>query len=474
MIFNSYTFLVFLAIVLAVNRFLPGWTARKFFLLLVSYLFYAAWNPPFVLLLVFSTVLDWFLARWLYRVQADGPRRVLVVLSLAANLGLLGFFKYGNFLLDNLQFISTWLGRPMAGQHLNIILPVGISFYTFQTLSYTLDVYRRQMPPARSFLDYCLYVTFFPQLVAGPIVRASDFIPQCEAPRRATTRQLGWGMVLLVVGLFNKVVVADTLMAPVVDLAYRSTGSLGFGDAWLGTFAFATQIFCDFAGYSTCAIGVALCLGFELPDNFRFPYAAIGFSDFWARWHMSLSTWLRDYLYIPMGGNRRGEVRTYVNLMLTMLIGGLWHGASWLFVIWGGLHGMYLVVERLIRGWGQSRGWRLNLPGQVGAVLLTFLLTNLAWVFFRAGTMEAAGHVLSAMFTARTFLACLTPLQAVMTAGLTLAMLGVHFTLRNTHLEHAFARCPRPLSVVLVAGLAALTLFCLGKDGSNAFIYFQF
>ena len=242
------------------------------------------------------------------------------------------------------SFGITWVAPEW-----DIVLPVGISFYTFVTLSYTLDVYLGRLKPIDSFLNYALFVTYFPHLVAGPIVRPTQLVPQFETPKQATRDQMLWGLGLMVLGLFEKVVVADAGLANVADRVFSAEGPIGFADAWLGTLAFSGQIFCDFAGYSTIAVGVSLCLGFALPDNFRMPYAAIGFSDFWRRWHISLSTWLRDYLYIPLGGNRGSEVRTYVNLMLTMLLGGLWHGANWTFVVWGGLHGLYLAAERWIR-----------------------------------------------------------------------------------------------------------------------------
>ena len=245
---------------------------------------------------------------------------------------MLGFFKYGGFLLANFRRGLALLGVDYVPPEMDIFLPIGISFYTFQTLSYTIDVYRGHTRPWPSFLDFAMFVTFFPQLVAGPIVRAAEFLPQCVTPKRANAHQLGWGASLLVLGIFEKVVLADGVMAPVVDTVYGSVREAGFFSAWVGTLAFGSQIFFDFAGYSTCAIGAGLSLGFVLPDNFRFPYAAVGISDFWTRWHISLSSWLRDYLYIPLGGNRQGLVRTQANLMVTMLLGGLWHGAAWRFV----------------------------------------------------------------------------------------------------------------------------------------------
>ncbi|HNT89962.1 MAG TPA: MBOAT family O-acyltransferase, partial [Candidatus Hydrogenedentes bacterium] len=370
---------------------------KKFNLLIASYVFYAAWNPPFVILLWISTVVDWFAAKGIARRQSATAKRLWVLVSLLCNLGLLGFFKYGGFLLDNFVLLTNAVGVDFHPARPSIVLPVGISFYTFQTLSYTLDVYRGATKPSRSFLDYALYVTFFPQLVAGPIVRSVDFLPQCATERRVAAGQLGWGLSLLTIGLFEKTVIADGLFAPICDKVYAQAGAAGPLDAWIGTLAFSGQIFCDFAGYSTCAIGAAMCLGFAIPDNFRFPYAAVGFADFWRRWHISLSSWLRDYLYISLGGNRTGAARTYVNLAVTMLLGGLWHGANWTFVVWGGLHGIYLVIERWARAlfppwplWGA-------LPMRMTLALTTYLAVLFAWVFFRAQDFTTAWQVTTSM-----------------------------------------------------------------------------
>lgn len=476
MLFNSYSFLIFFAIVLVACRLLKNWTLNKGFLLFASYIFYAAWNPPFVVLLWISTVADWFFARAIHR--AASPRRRLAWLwaSLVLNFGMLGYFKYGLFFLDNFVALVQALGWDFQPARPSIILPVGISFYTFQTLSYTFDVYRRRMAPWHSFLDYALYVTFFPQLVAGPIVRAADFLPQCVEPKRATGRQFLWGIYLLIIGLFNKVVVADSIMAKVAELVFDGGGSPGFLQAWAGTLAFSVQIFCDFAGYSSCAIGAAMCLGFWLPDNFHFPYGAIGFSDFWRRWHISLSTWLRDYLYVTLGGNRRGPVRTYVNLMATMLIGGLWHGASWLFVIWGGLHGLYLVAERLLAGLALAR-WRLwdTWPGKALLLLLTHLLVCVAWVFFRARTMGRALEILRAMAGGAGFSAAsdLVPMQYKLVFALAALAIALHTYLRNSTMEEWLGRLPWWVRSAAMAALVFLIVLAFnGED--RAFIYFQF
>lgn len=513
MLFNSLTFLVFFAVVMFAHSLPLPWRWRKFNLLIFSYLFYMAWNPPFVILLWISTVVDWFLGKWMAKTEQKNKRVLLLVASLVVNLGMLSFYKYGNFLLENFTWLMGQVGVEYVPPKMDIVLPVGISFYTFQTLSYTLDIYRGKMKPWTSFLDYALYVTFFPQLVAGPIVRAIDFLGQCATPRRATSAQLSWGLTLLVIGLFEKVVIADGLLAPISEKLYDASGGAQFLDAWLGTFAFAGQIFCDFAGYSTCAIGVALCLGFGIMDNFRFPYAAVGFSDFWRRWHISLSSWLRDYLYIPLGGNKHRARFSFLhfvllgaclggiflgqtgislaagglylafliahrgvlnNLMLTMVIGGLWHGAAFTFVIWGALHGLYLLGERVIRHIvPESELWK-KWPIQLAMAMGTFLLICVTWVFFRARSFDSAFSIVGSMAgrVAEGQRSLLTPTDMIIAFYVTVGMLTVHWSMRNTTLEDVAKRTPWLLRAVIIAVMITLTVMMPGED--RAFIYFQF
>lgn len=480
MLFNSLTFVLFLSLVLAVHYSVISWRAKKWSLLLASYAFYAAWNPPFVLLLWISTAVDWNIAKWLFKEQNQRKRKLILLLSIATNLGILGYFKYGEFLLSNWQSLMLSLGIDYQTPAWSIILPVGISFYTFQTMAYSLDIYFRKSQPAKSLLDFSLFVTFFPQLVAGPIVRPSQLIPQFMKPHQATQKQFFWGLALIIIGLFQKVTIADGILAPITETVYDAKGAVSFIDAWLGTFAFAGQIFSDFAGYSTIAIGVALCMGFSLPTNFRFPYAAIGFSDFWRRWHISLSSWLRDYLYIPLGGNRLSNLRTYINLMITMLLGGLWHGASWNFVIWGGLHGLFLAGERFAQkrfawaGAGKIEHTPASVLRKVTLVLLTFLAINITWVFFRANDFASASSMISSMFgfapnDAKTPLPYLYIIQVSI---VTLGLLVAHWFMRDKTLEQMVESIPR---WGIIIGLSFMT-FCIlitqGKD--NAFIYFQF
>ncbi|HEX9706158.1 MAG TPA: MBOAT family O-acyltransferase [Steroidobacteraceae bacterium] len=475
MVFNSLTFLVFFAVVLLLHRLPIPWTAKKFNLLVASYIFYAAWNPPFVLLLWASTIVDWFIARGIYAARDKGRahRRAWLLISLAANLGFLGFFKYGEFLLANWQALMASFGIDYVAPAWDIVLPVGISFYTFQTMSYTLDVYLGRSKPLKSFLDFSLFVTFFPQLVAGPIVRPGQLVPQFAAPKQATRDQMLWGLGLMVLGLFMKVVIADAGLANVADRVYGATDPVGFIDAWLGTLAFSGQIFCDFAGYSTIAVGAGLCLGFALPDNFRMPYAAIGFSDFWRRWHISLSTWLRDYLYIPLGGNRGNEARTYVNLMLTMLLGGLWHGANWTFVVWGGLHGLYLAVERWIREQTGVTGDPASGWSRLTLALVTYLLVNITWVFFRSDTFEVAGRVLAGMFGFAGEAKAVLPTIYIIKASVIVAgIVTVHWLMRKRELEDVVTRAPWWLTGFICA--AMLIAVIIAQGSGEAFIYFQF
>jgi D-alanyl-lipoteichoic acid acyltransferase DltB (MBOAT superfamily) len=473
MLFNSLTFLVFFAIILGLHSLPLNWQIKKSNLLIASYLFYAAWNPPFVLLLWISTVVDWLVAGKMAATTHQKKKTFLLVISLVVNLGLLSYFKYATFVLDNFVFFINQLGFVYHPALPSIILPVGISFYTFQTLSYTIDVYRGEKP-CDSFLDFALFVTFFPQLVAGPIVRSSYFLPQCKTPKQATEQQLSWGLSLLIIGLFQKTILADSFLAPVVEQVFNNAMQTTALDNWLGTFAFSAQIFFDFAGYSTSAIGAALCFGFVLPDNFRAPYAAVGFSDFWRRWHISLSTWLRDYLYIALGGNRNGTLQTYRNLFLTMLLGGLWHGAAWGFIVWGFLHGFYLIIERLLRPYFENIK-ELHLPiAQFSLALITYFLVCIAWVFFRANDVFTAFTMLKVMFLLEhapneTILLAFSPFMVIIiVAGLFL----FQWFNRENYFEQVVQKLPANIWAVFLAILVLWLLLAPGDQ--RAFIYFQF
>lgn len=473
MLFNSLTFVLFFAIVVIAYWSIRSWRARKNLLVVASYIFYGAWNPPFAALLFATTAMDFWLGQKMAQAQGHRSRRGWLVASVCMNLSMLGFFKYGNFLLENFKWLMAQLGVIYQPPHLDILLPVGISFYTFHSLSYTLDIYRGVLQPTKSLRDFVLAVSFFPQLVAGPIVRAGDFLPQLVTAPGLRLGQFLWGLFLMTLGLFEKVVLADTMLSGAADRIFSHGGPLIALDSWLGVMAFAGQIFFDFAGYSICAIGAALCLGFHLKDNFRFPYAAVGFSDFWRRWHISLSTFLRDYLYIPLGGNQVGPVRAALNLVIVMFLGGLWHGAAWTFVVWGLLHGSYLVIERIIRAMFENKAWANKLATRVLAGLATYAAVCLAWVFFRASDFTVAARMLRGMFGGHAQGdAILTTREMLQVGIVTFLMILVHWLLRESNIETAVTRLPRWFVTAAWAFMASAIVITQGK--SNAFIYFQF
>ena len=494
MVFNSYTFIVFFIIMLVLHNLPLAWKVKKINLLIASYIFYAAWNPPFVLLLWLATIVDYFVGRALYTQPNKYKRHLLLVVSLIGNLGMLCFFKYGAFLLENFTLLVNALGVNYHPAKPNIILPAGISFYTFTTLCYTIDMYKKRSEPVKSMLDFALFVTFFPHLVAGPIVRPPQLVPQFETPRTANQKQLMQGLLLISLGLFMKVVLADSMLAPAANTVFNSHDALNTLDAWMGVLAFSGQIFFDFAGYSSCALGVASCLGFVLPENFLYPYAAVGFSDFWRRWHITLSAWLRDYLYIPLGGNRKGKFRTYINLMITMLLGGLWHGAKWTFVAWGALHGLYLMVEKFIqdfkarkkpvpemvmqsnivtRGIMAPRFLKTVQSSNFLLACFTFFLVNVTWVFFRAPDFTSAWRMLTSMFSHVTKGAVLlSTLTIIKVSVIVVAMVLFHWFMRNTRVLTVANKLP--WWVLGLIWSALLILLILSQESSSSFIYFQF
>lgn len=471
MLFNSLSFVVFLVIVLALYYSkLLNWTGKKRMLLFASYVFYGLWNPPLVILLWISTFVDWVTGKKLATEDNHRKRKLWLLLSMFVNLGFLAFFKYRDFMLDNFTTVMNTYGYGYQAQPMDIILPMGISFYTFQTMSYTIDMYLRRTERAKTFLDFALYVTFFPQLVAGPIVRAGDLISQFYEEKRATINQFIWGLFLLTIGLFQKVVLADTLLSDVSDYVFGSKSILHGLDAWVGTLAFSGQIFFDFAGYSTCAIGIALMLGIILPDNFRYPYAAIGFSDLWRRWHISLSSWLRDYLYIPLGGNKHGIVRMYAALMITMLLGGLWHGAAWTFVIWGALHGIYLVIERMLKG---KITIKINAFNGILLALLTYILVNFTWVFFRAREFSTAKNIITSMLFMNGDGEKIVGTFEIIKVLVVVTLLFIcHWMMRNTSMKEVSEKTnPWILGVIWAV---MFFLIAIAQGSGEQFIYFQF
>jgi alginate O-acetyltransferase complex protein AlgI len=471
MLFNSLSFVVFLVIVLALYYSkVFNWTNKKRILLFASYVFYGLWNPPLVILLWISTMVDWVAGKKLALEENQRKRKLWLLLSMCVNLGFLGFFKYRDFMLDNFTTVVNSYGYGYQAQTMDIILPMGISFYTFQTMSYTIDMYLKRTERARTFLDFALYVTFFPQLVAGPIVRAQDLISQFYEEKKATMNQFIWGLFLLTIGLFLKVVLADTLLSDTADTIFGSKSILNGLDAWTGTLAFSGQIFFDFAGYSTCAIGIALMLGIILPDNFRYPYAAIGFSDLWRRWHITLSSWLRDYLYIPLGGNKHGIVRMYSALMITMLLGGLWHGAAWTFVVWGALHGIYLVVERMLK---TKIHIKIGPYNGIVLALLTYTLVNFTWVFFRAREFSTATNMISSMlFMNGEGEKVLNSFDIIKVFSLISILFLCHWFMRNTSMKAVSLKTPT--WILGIAWAVMFFLIAVAQGSGEQFIYFQF
>jgi alginate O-acetyltransferase complex protein AlgI len=474
--FNSFTFvLFFFAVVLVHSLPLPR-IVRKLNLLIASYLFYAAWEPWFVTLLVYATAINWaagdFLQAWDSR---PGRRKMVLWSAVVLNIGLLAAFKYGNEFLSLWQPFATRLRLPSAPPTYHILLPIGLSFFTFQSLSYTIDVYRRDIKPATSFIDFALFVAFFPVLLAGPLLRAGQFLPQCARIRRATGPEFGWGLSLFTLGLFLKVTLADHLLAPVVRQIFDVSVRPDSLSAWTGTLAFAGQDYCDFAGYSTCAMGIGYCLGFVLPPNFRAPLASIGFRDVWQRWHITLVAWLRDYVFNALGGVYKGYLRAAINVMIVMLLIGLWHGASWTFLMFGFLHGTYLIGETFLQR-TRLRRWQIwNWPlGKLFLWATTIALCLVAFVFYRAASLEQSLWMLSSMFgrpqASLAFRLSDTDLMisAIVLEGLIIA----HWLCRNTPLEAAVVRVPWwSVSVGLALMLVAITL---SSGESQGFLYFAF
>ena len=477
--FNSFTFALFLPTVLGLYWLLGRWpTAQNRLLLIGSYFFYGFWDWRFLSLIVISTVVDYFVALRVHAIREEAgglattAAKRWMTLSVATNLGILGFFKYFNFFSDSFAHVISYVGIQADPFYLNIVLPVGISFYTFQTLSYTVDVYRGEMRPTRRFLDFALYVAFFPQLVAGPIERAKQLLPQILGERRFDRTQFADGLQLIFWGLFKKVYVADNL-APFVDRVFASPDPSGF-EVVFAAYAFAFQIYCDFSGYTDIARGCAKCLGMELMVNFRYPYVAVNPSEFWRRWHISLSTWLRDYLYISLGGNRAGTLMVYRNLSLTMLLGGLWHGATWLFVLWGAYQGLLLVLHRALAPRMETIGKGMRVPVQVVTVLKVaamFQLVCAGWLIFRGESVAQIAGMAWALFTWTGSVDWSVAIPLAQFA-LPLVALEAILGISKTDAFHRARWIPLWIRTTIYAGL--FYLFAFHGAASQTFIYFQF
>jgi alginate O-acetyltransferase complex protein AlgI len=470
--FNSLEYILLL-VVTSLLFFGAGHRARLVILILASLIFYAAWNVPLVSLIVVSAALDYTAGRLLGTTERPSARKLVLAFSMLLNLGLLGYFKYANFFLAN--FHELMGHAPGEGQLLDIVLPPGISFYTFQTMSYTIDVYRRKLAPTRSFLRFFLYVSFFPQLIAGPIERAGHLLVQFDhaATHRFQVENLVSGAQMIVFGMFKKVVIADHC-GRVADRVFADPAGFDGWTALVGVYAFTLQIYCDFSAYSEIARGSARIFGVDLMRNFDQPYLASNVSDFWRRWHISLSNWFRDYVYIPLGGSQKGKVRTLVHLIITMFLSGLWHGAAWTFVIWGLYHGLLLLITALVGkriarlfgdgGWARALGW-----------FATFHLVVIGWVMFRAADMAQFGEVLRSIGGEIVGLtsggAGPTAAQSLFVAAM-FGFIGMSAIDRRQHvLERIWAS---PIGAVVFATVLIVAMMLLGVPDGPSFIYFQF
>ncbi|WP_024769161.1 MBOAT family O-acyltransferase [Aquimarina macrocephali] len=470
MLFNSFEFLAFLPLILV----LYWGIAYKYIqlqngvLLIASYIFYGWWDWRFLSLIGLSTLVDYCVGFGIYKSNTKTTKKRWLWGSIIFNLGLLGYFKYYNFFVDSwIQMLSNFGYQSENTWVLQVILPVGISFYTFQTMSYSIDIYREKLKPTKNFIAFAAFVSFFPQLVAGPIERATNLLPQFLNKREFTHKTFSYGIKLMIWGFFLKLVVADRA-AIYVNAVYNNFESHEGLSYIVATVFFAFQIYGDFAGYSLIAIGTAKLFGFDLMTNFNRPYFSASVSEFWTRWHISLSTWFRDYVYIPLGGNRVVKPRWLFNLFITFLISGLWHGANWTFVIWGGLNGIYLIIEVLIGS--KNRKGILN-------VLMTFMLINFAWIFFRANTIEQALSMIKTIVTSpgRLYIGSGDDIAASIYAAVAIAIL-VMVEIKKEYFNQLFSISNNRLEIIRLGGYAIVVflILYLGVFGESQFIYFQF
>ena len=474
MLFCSEQFLVFFTLVFALYWATPWHRVRIWILLVASFYFYASWNQWLALIIGVSTTIDYFVAKGIQ--ASDNPRRrkLLLSVTIIGNLSLLCYFKYANFFLHSVEEALHAMGSTSSLPVLQVILPIGISFYTFEAINYGVDVYRRHVPAERNLAHFMLFITFFPHLVAGPIVRARDFLPQINRRKHWDWARMQLGVQFFLMGLFKKLAVADR-MALFADPVFAHPEQYRTTAVWLAVLAYSLQIYCDFSGYTDMALGTAHMLGFKLAQNFNMPYASANISEFWRRWHISLSSWLRDYLFIPLGGSRGTSWQTNRNLLITRTLGGLWHGASWTFVVWGVMHGVVLIAHRYFRAFCQARpkidGALLTPPGTALRIALTFFTVSLAWIFFRATTFTTAMAMLGRMFTAQQGLG--PPMAKESLWVLTAVIVAAHVIALNGLWKKWSVRMPAPMLGMSYALLLTITLV-LAPDAGKAFIYFQF
>jgi alginate O-acetyltransferase complex protein AlgI len=490
MLFNTIDFIIFFVSILVIISIFRQRKFQHLFLVIASYFFFYFTSNYLIILLIFSTMLDFYVGKSIWNAKSLQKKKLLLSTSLAGNLGLLGFFKYSDFAILQFNILGEFFDLTSNIPLLELALPIGISFYTFQTISYTVDIYRGKLEPSRSFKEFALFVSFFPQLVAGPIVRARNFLPQLrekmdnfDSPRKLKQiiidkENLKLGITIMSLGFFKKVFFADNI-APLVDSIFNNPLGMESFTIILGAIAFGIQIYCDFSGYSDIAIGAALILGFKLPINFNKPYFATSPSDFWRRWHISLSTWLRDYLYIPLGGNKKSNGRTYANLLIVMFLGGLWHGASWNFVIWGLLHGAYLAVHKIIVGKIPAIGNSKFLKTKMG-VFLTIIITQyfvfLAWIPFRVHDFEQS------MFAIQKYIfldfAWETTPKIISENTFAVGLIGLFFVLhiisyKKSNISEKISKMNPIYWIAFLSVIISLIIFFFSGNAED-FIYFRF
>ena len=466
MLFATAKFLGFFLVAFSVYWLLGRHRWRLVWLTAASAFFYACWRWEFLFLILASTSVDYLVALRLPNLpRSSVTRKWLAILSVTFNLSILAYFKYAAFLLESATDVMHWFGFTVPAHRIEQFLPLGISFYTFEAISYVVDVYRDKIKPVRNPLDYAVYIMFFPHLIAGPIVRPHEFLPQLERPKRFDWPRFQAGVQLFVLGLFKKAAIADQV-ALAIDPVFKNPGNYGSAALWLAVLGYAIQIYCDFSGYTDMALGLAHTLGFKLPNNFNAPYLASSPADFWKRWHISLSRWLRDYLYIPLGGNRKGPTRTMVNLFITLLLGGLWHGANWTFVVWGAYHGSLLAIQRLI-----PKSWAHPALRPVG-MLVTFLLVCVGWVLFRAQTLGEAGTILRGMVVPTSGSELVGDGSLLILVCVAVVLIGQALGQRRGSPRVLF-RIPAPIAGAAMAAVFTLALILTPGDG-KVFIYFNF
>jgi alginate O-acetyltransferase complex protein AlgI len=467
MLFSSMSFLEFFIAGWGVHWLLRSPRHRHYWLLLTSLFFYGSWNAKLLGLLAATGAINYLLVGWLDRATNESKRRLLLILTLGVNLGQLALFKYADFFTVNFAQLATTLGFPVSPTLLNLVLPLGISFYSFEFIAYAVDVYRRQTPAQRDPLHFALYAMFFPRLIAGPIVRPHEFFPQLARPRKFSWLRSQFGFQLFLWGFFKKTCLADPI-GFAVDPFFADPAAYSGTAAWLAVFGYSVQIYCDFSGYSDMAIGLAHLLGYRLPDNFRLPYLSADIREFWNRWHLSLSRWIRDYLYITMGGSRVSKTRQLVNLIVVMSICGFWHGAQWTFIVWGCLHGMLLALHRVI-SWPKALATEL---GRLVCIAGTFLVVTLGWVLFRATTLAAAGTIYRRLFIPTNGAFYTEPMLATLILTLLAAAL-----MHLGSLELRWRRTENRLPATVVGVAWAIFFFvvhALVPLNASTFIYFQF